>query len=289
MRRHCREVIYRAGDFADVDIYNVYNIGKGRKNRYQPTSELKQKINRRNSRAKASRIVHANFDDKSLVIHPTYESRTMPADDDQARRDERNFIRRLARRADKHGVPFKYFATGHRGEKSGRYNFHIIISGGVPVNEVIAAWGLGRCNVDFLQFNETGVADLVRYMGRDADELEDDEEEADLSIWKKRYICSQGLVDPEPEYNNKIARKVLEYIASQVYEAGLITAEGKQYIAERYPGYQCAEAFVSRSEALGGTYVRLRLFRPDSPLLAWRKKLSRAVVKRMLGEERGPA
>lgn len=284
MKRHCREVIHRAGDFADVDMYNVYNIGRGRRSRFQPTSELKQKINRRNSRAKASRLIHANFDDRSLVIHPTYDDRTLPGDDDQARRDERNYIRRLARLAEKYGVPFKYFATGHRGEQSGRYNFHIIISGGIPVHEVIAAWGLGRCNADLLQFTETGVADLVRYMGRDADELDDEADEADLSIWRKRYICSQGLLDPEPEYNNKLARREMEYLASQIYEAGLISAEGKQYIASRYPGYQCAEAFVTRSEALGGIYVRLRLFRPDSPLLAWRKKLSRAEARRILAE-----
>lgn len=280
MKRHCREVIHRSSDFADVDIYNVFNIGRGRKTKYQPTKPQKQLLNRRNSRAKASRLIHANFDDRSFVISPTFDNETLPEDDDRARNEERNYIRRLSRLAEKYGVAFKYFATGHRGEKSGRYNYHIIISGGIPMPEIIAAWGLGRCNVDPLQFIETGINDLCRYIGRDADELDEDKDEADLSIWKTRYIHSQGLTDPDPEYNNRLARSDMEYIASQVYEAGMISAEGKQFIAKRYPGYECAEAFVTRSEALGGTYVRLRLFRPDSPLLAWRRKINRFVEKR---------
>ena len=251
------------------------------------TSVMKKKLKRRNSRAKFSRLAHANFDNTCNVVHPTFANGMQPENDDQARAEERNFIRRLARVYKKYGVPFRYLATGHRGEKSGRYNYHILVPGGVPVADIIAAWGLGRCNVDPLQFVESGINDLIKYIGRDADELDDDDGDdgADLSIWKKRYICSQGLRDTEPEYNNRVARKDMEYIASQVYEAGMISTDGKKFIAKRYPGYDVAEAFVTRSEVIGGTYVRLRLYKPDSPLLKWRKKInSRTLAKMLAGD-----
>ncbi len=282
MKSKIREKRTDAGDFAYIEYYPVFEVpsAKGkRKNKYNTTSEQQKKLNERNSCIHLEQIIHTNFDDKSHTIHPTYDDAFLPISPERARLDIQNYIRRIRRLFEGAAVELKYIYVTQHGEKSGRCHHHIIVSGGVPRELLIKAWGMGRVNIDNLQFNECGVADLALYIGR---EDKKKNQPVDTSfVWGKKWCGSKNLIKPVVKTRDNVIRKRdVSYIDKNCYEKGLITAECRQTIETRYNGYTFSECEVIRNDVNAGTYIRLKLYKTDSPLLAWRKNLYERVKKR---------
>lgn len=277
MKSKIRERQTIAGDYSYIEYYPVFEIpssGGKRKNKYKATSAQQQHLNERNSRIKLEQTIHTNFDDTSYTIHPTYDDAFLPLSDKCARHDMQNYIRRIRRIFEAAGLDkdaLKYIYVTQYGEQSGRCHHHIIISGGVPREKLIEAWGMGRVNVDNLQFNESGVADLAEYIGREGGKKK---KSPMPEVWKKRWCGSKNLKKPKVKTrDNVIRRKDIKYIDDNCYEKSLVTVACRKTIEDRYEGYTLNECEVIRNEINNGVYVRMKLYRTESPLLAWRKTL----------------
>lgn len=262
------------GDFADIDMYSVYLAGKkGRRGVYRETSAVQARLNDRYSKRRFKELCHANFSEGGRAVHPTYRLGCEPMNDEQCRRDFRNFVRRLERRFRKKGLEFRYMGTSQRGERSGRYHHHLIIPEGLTENEIQDCWGLGLCDSDALRFTETGVADLTAYIGRGKDKsIKGDGDEIMSNIWRMRWCASKNLIEPKITENNALTKREMVELADCIYEDGRISAQGQELVGKRYPGWACAEAFVEHNEINGGLYVRLRLFRYGAKKFDWLRR-----------------
>lgn len=90
------EKIIKSGSLLEADFYPVFESGRAvpakepRKN-----AEAQKKYNRSEAKKKIVRLVNANFDASDNWCHLTYSPDEAPADEAQARRDIRNFMRRV--------------------------------------------------------------------------------------------------------------------------------------------------------------------------------------------------
>lgn len=144
MRTLYREKRYYCGEYLDVYIFPVYSQARGRSRKSKPTSEAQKKLNKRHSEEKLVRLLHANFTPDDLEIHLTYTEQ--PESPEDAKRELRNFLRRVQRRRKKLDLPpLKYIAVTEIGSK-GRLHHHVTVSGGLDRDELESLWGLGYAN-----------------------------------------------------------------------------------------------------------------------------------------------
>jgi hypothetical protein len=142
MRTVYREKRYYCGEYLDVFIFPVYSSGKrgsrGRKGK--PTSAAQKKLNQRHREEKLVRLLHANFTPEDLELHLTYAEQ--PEDDEAAKRELANFLRRVRRYRKKNGLePLKYIAVTERGKQGGRYHHHVTLNGGYRPGRFRKAFG----------------------------------------------------------------------------------------------------------------------------------------------------
>lgn len=254
MRSKYREKYYVCGDYLELSLYPVYKIASRRGRKARPTSECQKKVNAMHSENKCIRIVHANFTAEDMKVDLTYDSKHLPGDDEAAVRELANFFRRLKRYRVARGLPeLKYVAVTEKGKVSGRYHHHLIVSGGLTPQELVALWGRGYVRTDCLQFNENGVADLVKYILKKS------------VASGKRWNQSKNLVHPEPrQRDGRLSKKTVRELAGD-------TENAREY--ERYyEGYYLAEARRVYSDINGEVYVYARFYRKEAAFCKEKKR-----------------
>ena len=249
-----KEKIVYAGDMIFGTVYPTFRKAGARRGKFRETSETQTKLNERKSLEWLTWLVHENFDRQSYVLHPTYRDTCLPCSEEQFERDIKNYIRRLKRIFKKAPAEFKYIYVMEYSD-SGRPHLHIIISGGVDRALLEEAWGKGRCNADRLQYNECGVVDLSRYIGKNR------------RSGKHRYVTSKNLHKPIEKTNvHTWSRKQLQ----ELDESGL---NPHKKFADAYAGYWLSEyPRFERNGINGGIYMTFTMFRPDSENLVWYRR-----------------
>ena len=111
---------------------------------------------------------------------------------------------------------------------------------------MISLWGRGYVRTDALQFNENGVADLVRYILKRAVESK-----------KRRWIPSKNLKCPQvKECDGRIS-------ARQIRELAKDTQNNREY-EKYYNGYYFSGADVVFNDTNGGTYIYARFYKKEA-------------------------
>lgn len=244
-----REKKYTCGEYLDVYVYPVYRRPGTRGRKAQPTSAVQQRLNQRHAEEKLTRLLHANFTDQDIALHLTYAD--SPEDDEQVKRELRNFLRRVKYRRDKLGLPeIRYVAVTER-SGTGRVHHHIVMSGDMDRDEVEKLWNLGYANSRRLQFNEQGLTALGKYISKDGI--------GESRVFYKRWSASKNLIDPPPEISDSRvrSRRRAEAMAQQERE-----------LWERlYPGYALSDVSRFHSDEAAGVYLFARLYRKDGTFL----------------------
>lgn len=247
MRCLYRETIHKCGDtYLDVDIYPVYDKQRGRGPKRAPTSEVQERLNKRNSQKKLVRLLNTNFTKKDIRFDLTYSDENLPANVKEAQRLVQNFFRRLKYLRRKSGLPeLRYVMVTEYGEEKGRLHHHIVMSGGVDINTLAELWGLGYTTVKPLQFDDRGLTDLATYLVKE-------------SALKKLWSSSRNLERPEVKSRDgKIS-------AHRVGEWALSGADCRYQIEAVYPGYRLVDVLPYVNEVNGGVYLALHLVKNDS-------------------------
>lgn len=254
MRCFYRSLEHYCGEFLEVDGFpvwpKVYVRSRKRRAKCQPSSEAQEKYNAKCAERKLVRLIHANFTDADYSVGLDYRDECLPDTDEQIKRDAQNFLARLRRLYGKYGVELRYICVSAHGKRGGRPHHHLIISGGVPVEEIKAKWKKGRRHCEELQFDQDGVADLADYIIRQAE------------VWSKRWCASKNLRHPEPEQNDcKLTVRDAYTLANRESSP----AELYRIASELWPEYELSSVQSQNlNEINGGAYFTLRLIRRGS-------------------------
>ena len=254
MRSKYREKYYVCGDYMEVNLYPVYKIARHRKRKARATSECQQKVNQMNAENKCIRLAHANFTAADMKADLTYDTRHLPADDEAAARELANFFRRVKRYRASKGLPeLKYIAVTEKGKRTGRYHHHLILNGGLTPQEIISLWGKGYVRTDGLQFNENGIADLVKYILKKS------------VASGKRWNASKNLIHPEPKQRDgRLSKRAVQELAKD--------PENNREYERYYDGYYLSEARRVYNDINGEIYIYARFYRKEAEFCQVKKR-----------------
>jgi hypothetical protein len=253
-----REQKYYCGQYLEVNLFPVWekNYSSGKRTKRKPTSEVQKNLNQHNSERELARLINANFTNKDCKFELTYSDKNHPQSVELAKKDIANFMRRVKRARAKAGLPeMKYIYSMEQGSKKGRIHFHVIMSGGLSINELAKIWGKGYVDkVLPLMFDETGCAGIAKYFSKQQIKSDDNE-----TAKPKRWVSSQNCVRPDPKNNDsKFSKRKVRELAHDTENARMFEA--------LYPEYYFADCKPFYNDDTGLYYLYLRMYRKDAKL-----------------------
>ncbi|MDS0527844.1 hypothetical protein NNC19_19305 [Clostridium sp. SHJSY1] len=243
-----REKRIYSGKYLEVEIYPITkNEQKQKRGKKNKISLPKQKnLNDKNSKKHLRRLINANFTDKDIVFHGTYDEENLPKSEEEAKKNVQNFLRRIKTYRKKNGLePLKYIAVTEYKEATEdkrtktRIHHHIVMSG-MDRDEAERIWGKGKhSNADRLKANELGYEELANYIAKDPK-------------GSKRWCQSKNLQQPIVKVND------YKYSHKKVWE--LSQSQGDKKIFENlYPGYRFTDHRVEVNDINSGTYIYIKM------------------------------
>lgn len=231
----------KAGEMLELECYPVYTPAErreAREARKRLTPEQMERINQRNAEKRIVRLANANFTRKDNAVTLTFRE---PVDYDEGLRACRNFIRRLKRLRERRGLPelkYIYSVEDRNGDgERRRTHVHMLLTGGIPREEIEALWGKGFANVDRLQPDEHGLAGIARYISKQQKN-------------RKRWVCSNNLKKPTVRRSEcKLTNRKVRTLAERLPQ------ESQEILEKLWPGYDYVECSVKYSDYVGGVYV----------------------------------
>ncbi len=230
---------YNTADYMEVDLYPVtpsqHEAGP-RQKRKEATGLVQQQYNDKRAKRYMVQLVNTNFKQGDFSLTATYNDDHLPDPEDRERADKdwSNYIKRIYRYCDKHGIArpkwvmaTEYSTRSDDGKVVGRHHHHAIIqhTKGLTRDILEELWcdkkgeSIGMCRCDNLEVEHGSVESLVRYISKN--------KRCDRS-WRQ----SRGLEKPKRPLPNdsKWSRRKLE-------EASTLYIDDKEYWAKKYPGY----------------------------------------------------
>ena len=255
-----KAIVYDMPGMVEVDVCAHRKIAHGKRTRWRATREAQAKVNQMRRRRYVTRIVNLNFDERSIMLELDYAPGVYTDSMDEAKRHIRNYIRRIKRLYEKHGAVLKYIYTTERGEESGRVHHHLIVSGGVSKEALLAAWKMSkRGYARHLEFSENGYTDLAVYYAKRNEAFE------------RCFTCSKNLVRPEPlpeedRECRRISRVFTKKNCKDFYENNFTRAE----MAAMFPGYKLCDGWTCVYNPYDHSYyMHLRLLKSDAVIASW--------------------
>ena len=252
-----------SGDMLEVEAYPIWAIPQGKRAKKEESSrKAQQNLNDKNTKKRLIRKAHVNFTARDMWATWTYAEGRLPADQDQAKRDMQNFIRRLKRWLKKQeqyeNFELKYIYVTEFDNTEGkkvRIHHHMITN--FPDRDVAEElWNNGGIvQTRRLQPNDFGLEGLVRYITKDKSKNP-----------TKRYTVSRNLKEPKITIaDSKMTRKRAERIATEEVCA-------QELFEKMYKGYKFNDIEIKYSEFVSGAYLYVRMKRIDNSV---KRKLRR--------------
>ena len=239
----------RAGEMLDCEIFPIWNTrAEVRQAKAHKSRKAQERLNIENRKKKITRYGNENFTKADCWGTFTYDDEHLPATPEQARRDIRNLIRRMKRKAKKEGIKnFKYIYVTEgkkRSKKNGggiRYHHHIVFTGGMDRDEVEQMWeGGARREVHRLQPDKFGITGLARYIGKKAK-------------GKLYWGHSTNLDLPkESAADHKVSKR-------KAYKIAIDEHEARRIFEKLYEGYKFLDVKPLFSEYVSGVYLYVRM------------------------------
>lgn len=248
--------IYCGKKYLEVDIYPIPKLPRKKRRAKKAVSAPKQKnLNDKNAKRYLRQSIDANFDEKDLHVTATYA--TLPESIEEGERMITNFLRRVAYRRKRDGLPpLKYilvteYSTGKE-EKPTRLHHHLIMNGGLDRDELENLWRaprdkgqkqgkiIGFINADRLKPNESGLTALANYLTKNPK-------------GKKRWSSSRNLIKPVSQVNDQ------KYTRRQVEKIVRDEIDNQLYWKKKYPNWDVTECKPVYNDITGWSiYLKLR-------------------------------
>lgn len=205
------EKTIRSGKLLEVERYFATRDGRRipRGSNQEQTPEEQQRINGRNAQKRLMRLICANFSKENGDLFVTY-THGRELTEAEAAREERNLMARLERLRAKKGLSeLKRICVT---EKQGRWHHHVIMNGGLTLEELKEVWGdRGRMQLSPLDDTYT-YEDLSRYLTTEhkppKGKPEADSVKEPRRKYARRWHASRNLRQPE-EKKKEIRRPTI--------------------------------------------------------------------------------
>ncbi|WP_101908853.1 hypothetical protein [Marasmitruncus massiliensis] len=221
-----------------------------RNKHYRESRPAQQNLNDKYARRYFIRLVYGNFYWKDYHISATYDEENLPKTWEQAVRDGANYIKRIARRCKKLGLPPpKCLGIIECYDKIGkpcRVHHHILVSCGLTREELESLWHkkgmkkgetIGFVNADRIRNSKDSIERLARYISKYPDKADDIEDAQELDELhrrprgRRRWYSSGDLIRPfetyaDTKYKPREFGKMLDRYRD------------RDFWEETYPGYQ---------------------------------------------------
>lgn len=245
MRCLYREKKHYCGDYLEIDIFPVFEYQRGRSKKRKPTSETQKRLNQRNAERKLIRLLNTNFTPKDIRFDLTYSDKHHPDTPEDAQKEMQNFIRRVKRYRKKIGLTeLKYVAVTEIGKKGARFHHHIVMSGGIEINELANIWSRGYTTAKPLQFDEYGIVGIAKYLIKEP-------------ILAKRWSASRNLEQPRTSSRDG---RLPNYKVKELHDSGY---DNRQELETFYEGYALADVKPYYNEMNGGYYITVLMYRTN--------------------------
>lgn len=259
----------KAGESVEVDIYPVFadRHDAPREKQGRESRPAQKNLNSKRARRYLNNLVAANFTKADLWGTFTYDNAHLPADEQEARRNMTNFIRRINRKRKKEGKQnLKYIYVTEWSDdpdKGIRCHHHMIFSGDVNRDEIEAMWTCGKRTETkrLAPDDDTHVTGLVQYITKDPK-------------GRKRWAASQNLKKPE------VKRSYSKFGKRTVERMGTDHAYLEDALKKKYPDCRFIDAQVRINEINGGFYIYARMVRAAREE---KKKRNRGGARRYAG------
>lgn len=270
------------GPMLDVECYPVWDTTRAHLAREEARKEThrraQERLNRENAKKRLIRLVNANFAKGDLMVCCEYPDGQEPENDEQARRDIVNYLKRIRYMREKRGLPpmkYIYITEVTVSPKYGiRYHHHIIMSGGISRAEAEDKWLMrhgGRCNIKRAQPDIKWLSGFACYLTQDKRERDpvQDGRNPQMKAMRRGWNPSKNLVDPEKAAttaDKKVSIRKAQRIAETMKEPESV----KAVFEKLWPDYELVvvngqpEVTVRRSRWTAGVYITAQLRRKDA-------------------------
>lgn len=242
----------------EIDLFPWMEVEKRytRKKKEKVTIPKQKVLNDKRAKRTFCQLVKTNFGEGDLHLTLTYNAKYLPEKVEDAEKEVRNYLRRVARlRKKKNLSPLKYIFITEQGVQSKRIHHHVIINGGLSRDEVELLWrrpkrkgqqqgeALGDCNADRLRTDDKGLERLASYLAKDPK-------------GRKRWTPSQNLKKPEVSVSDtKTSRRKFMQLVLLPEDA----EEVRQHFEKQYPDFAVTEVRKEWNEitCTWAVYVKL--------------------------------
>ena len=275
-----RERKIKSGKLLEVDFYPVFDDGRKVPTRAPKTKRStpeQEKYNQNQAIKKFVRLVNTNFDGEDVFMTVTYNTGQAPQDEETARRDIVNYLRRLKNkriselrrlekrlaenpddkelreRVKKLREPLRYIYVIEKqvyktGPRKGQMNFHfhLFVNGGIDRDTLEGMWHKGvRVEARRFMPERYGPEAAAKYLSKDPQ-------------GSKRFCYSRNLKQPQTmkPKDGRISHRGVEKLARE-------RVDDKKYWEKRHPGYQFIRCFSRYNEYNGYWYVSVVMYKTD--------------------------
>lgn len=239
----------KAGTRLEAEVYPLFGreqekkLRAARKNR-TPDRVFRNNINR--AKRRLVLLMESNFraeDD----IHITLTYAEEQKDYNQAKRDLKNFFRRVKRAREKAGLDeLKYlWSIGHDADQ--RLHIHCVMNGGISRDRLEAMWGKGIANTMRIQMYGNGLQGLANYLYKQNEKEKLKGNRVNFKAW----AGSRNLKQPKEHVSDsKMPKNRIKRVAYDFRNSA------KEIMERTYPGYVYEQAVVYYSDVVDGVYIR---------------------------------
>ena len=275
----------KAGEYLYISCYPLIAFNADREQRKrlvewsvdrEKSAKLRTKYAKYNNKRRCmefEQLVHANFERGDLHICCTYArqdyeqySTVIHRTREDAKKDIRNYLRRVRRLLKKHGCSLEDFrwicctATKASLKESAQprpdtHHHHLLVHG-VPDSlrrDIEDLWQLGYCNADRMRDSESGLAGVAGYIARQENSANGE------NNGRRSYSTSKNIIRPSiSTADNRISRRRVAQIAADVQ------VNGCEIFEKLFGEYRMVEnARVDISDITAGAYIYAKLRRKD--------------------------
>ena len=240
----------KAGNRLEAEVYPIFGREKSGRLRAEKKNRTPDRVLKNNiSRAKRRLVLlmYENFRvNNDIALTLTYAGNNLPSYE-QAKRDVKNFWRRVKRVRDKRGLPeMKCIgAIGH--DANQRIHIHCAMTGGISRDELEAIWGNGIANAMRLQDFGGGLQGMANYLYKQNER----EKLKGNRVNMKSWFSTRNLKQPKEHVSDsKISKAKIKHIAYDFRN------EAKEFLERTYPGYTYETCTVFYSDVVDGVYIR---------------------------------
>lgn len=245
-----RRSVTIAGPRLECEIYPVFgreDEQRARAAKKNQTREAQKRLNKKRAERHIVQLADANFGEEDIELTLTYRNIYQP-DYERCQRDVRNFLLRIRRYRERHGMePLKYMYTIEGGleKRNGygttKFHCHMLMNGGVDREILEEIWEYGYANTKQLQPDEDwGLEQMAKYMIKES------------KRGGRRFCASRNLTQPKTRKRDaKTSNRVVKAIARDIRN------EAREEMEKIYKGYRFADCKVYYSDQLDGVYIRV--------------------------------